>query len=158
MNRARITALAVATVAIATAALAQPRSLSGAWSGAYTCPQGVTAMRLDLREGRAGAVEGVMTFYAHPDNPGVPSGCFTMHGKFNAATGKLVLRQGRWISRPDAGWYMIDLDGKIDKDGAFTGQVGFPISPGACTTFAVRPAPQAAPRPSTACDNPALTS
>lgn len=146
-------------VAIATAALAQPvRSLSGAWSGQYTCPQGVTAMRLDLREGKAGAVAGVMTFYAHPDNPTVPSGCFTMHGKFNAASGKLVLRQGQWISRPDAGWYMIDLDGKVDAQGAFTGDVKFPVSPGACTTFSARPAAAAAPRVKSACDNSGLTS
>lgn len=154
-KRARVISLAIATAAIATAAIAQPvRSLSGAWSGQYTCPQGVTAMRLDLREGKAGAVEGVMTFYAHPENPGVPSGCFTMRGKFNAATGKLVLKQGHWISRPDDGWYMIDLDGKVDKErGAFTGAVGFPISPGACTTFQVKQVQQAAPRPRTACDS-----
>lgn len=153
LNLARVLSFALAAAALVTAALAQPvHSLSGAWSGQYTCPQGVTAMRLDLREGKAGAVEGVMTFYAHPDNPTVPSGCFTMHGKFNAATGKLQLRQGHWISRPDAGWYMIDLDGKIDQHG-YKGAVGFPISPGACTTFAVEPVQQSAPRPRTACDS-----
>ncbi len=157
MNRIRLIASAIAIAAIATAAFARTRSLSGVWSGAYTCPQGLTAMRLDLREGKGGAVEGVMTFYAHPENPGVPSGCFTMHGKFNAATGRLALKQGQWISRPDAGWYMIDLDGKVGADG-YKGAVGFPISPGACTTFAVKPVTQTAPRPSTACDNAALTS
>jgi hypothetical protein len=146
------------TAAIATAALAQPaRSIAGVWGGSYTCPQGVTSMRLDLREGRAGAVEGVMTFYAHPENPGVPSGCFTMRGKFDAATGKLVLKQSRWISRPDAGWHMIDLEGKVDQNG-FRGAVGFPISPGACTTFQVKQVQRAAPPQRNVCDGPALTS
>ena len=142
--------------ALSGAALGQPLSrVAGSWAGEYTCPQGLTSMTLDVNETKAGGVTALATFYAKPQNPGVPSGCFTMTGRFNASTGKFVLTQRQWIQRPDEFWYMIDLDGRVDGQ-SYRGAVGFPIMPGACTTFELRKVARP-PRPPGACGD-ALTS
>jgi hypothetical protein len=143
----------IAASALASAEAAPP--LAGSWTGSYTCGQGLTAMTLDLAETKTGRVNGVMTFYAHPKNPGVPTGCFTLSGAFDSATGELVLRQDRWIKQPDAFWYMVDLDGRVDRD-AYAGRVLFAPQPEACTTFALRRTIARPPTP--ACGAGALTS
>jgi hypothetical protein len=136
-------------------ALAAPAS--GAWAGEYTCAQGLTSITLDVREARGREVLALATFYENAKNPGVPSGCFTLRGRYEAATGRLLLKQDQWIQRPDDNWFMIDLDGRIDKSGqAYSGAVRFPVQPGACTTFRVHRVARA-PHPPGACGD-ALTS
>ena len=39
-------------------------------------------------------------FYAAPENPGVPEGCFAMAGFFNQASSTLNLTAGQWIVQP----------------------------------------------------------
>lgn len=135
-------------------ALAQP---FGSWAGEYTCAQGLTSMTLDVRETNRGGIAALATFCANPKNPGVPSGCFTMTGRYNAEFGLLMLRQDAWIQRPGDTWFMIDLDGKIDKSGKiFSGSVLFPAAPGACDMFSLKRT-IAPPRPAGACGD-ALTS
>lgn len=144
-----------AALLLAGEAIAAP--LSGGWAGEYTCAQGLTSITLELREAKAGDVRAVATFYENAKNPGVPSGCFTLQGRYEAKTGKLLLKQVQWIQRPDTTWYMIDLDGRLDKSGqTYTGDVRFPIEPGACTTFRIHRVARA-PHPPGACGD-ALTS
>ena len=125
-----------ATFAIADSACAD--TLTGLWRGEYTCGQGLTAMTLAMNQDPRGGVRAVMTFSAHPKNPGVPTGCFTMTGRYDdAKAGSLLLKQSKWLKQPDPDWYMIDFRGAVSGDGAhYAGKVVFPDD-GLCTTFAV---------------------
>ena len=147
----------LALFAVATPAFAD--TLTGLWRGQYTCGQGLTAMALALREDARGDVQAVMTFSEHPKNPGVPTGCFTLAGRFNARTGGLLLKQGKWIRQPDPYWYMIDLSGKVAGDGAhYSGAIVFPQD-GLCSTFTVTRISRIAPlSPTRGCDEDALVS
>lgn len=138
MSRRRI--MAAGAVALAAgAAFAQPsRFQGGEFSGEYTCSQGLTGMTVTLRPVRGDEVDATVTFYAHPRNPNVESGCYTAHGTLDRATGKLTLRPTRWIFKPGEGWSMTALDGQIDAAGAYAGRVIFAANPSACRTFALR--------------------
>ena len=124
-------------LAIAGFAAAQP-SVSGDYSGAYTCSQGLTGMTMSLRPAAGGDVDATVTFYAHPDNPGVESGCYAARGHLDA-TGRLLLMPGAWIYRPGPGWSTTQFDGRLDAaHGTFNGRVIAPRNPAACSTFALR--------------------
>ena len=128
--------VAALTALAASGAFAQPqRLMGGQWSGEYTCSQGLTGMTVELRPQRGDEVDATVTFFAHPRNPDVPSGCYGARGTIDRATGRLVLRPGAWILRPGDNWSMTALDGRIDADGAFAGHVIAPGSPGACAAF-----------------------
>lgn len=138
----RLAAAATALgIAAAAAALAQPAAFSAAggdYSGAYTCSQGLTGMTMSLRPGAGGTVDATVVFYAHPDNPGVESGCYAARGRLDA-NGHLLLVPGAWIYRPGPGWTTTQFDGRLDAaHGTFTGRVIAPRNPSACTTFALR--------------------
>lgn len=135
--------VAALTALAASVAFAQQQRLSlgsggGQWSGEYTCSQGLTGMTVELRPQRGDEVDATVTFFAHPRNPGVESGCYNAHGTIDRATGRLVLRPTRWIFKPGEGWSMTSLDGRVDATGGFNGRVVFAGNPGACTTFALR--------------------
>ena len=128
-------------LALATPAAAQD-PLSGAWTGSYTCGQGVTGLTLHLD--RAGPeLRGVFHFYPLPENPLAAEGCFEMTGGTDPADPAAVaLRATRWLSRP---WFYVtvDLDGEVTPEGAFTGDVAGP----GCGTFTLRRASKAPPLP-----------
>lgn len=141
MSRRRIMVAGGLAVALAAgAAIAQPsRFQGGQFSGEYTCSQGLTGMTVELRPVRGDEVDATVTFYAHPRNPTVESGCYSAHGMLDRATGKLMLRPTRWIFKPGDGWSMTALDGQIDNaSGAYAGRVIFADNPSACRTFALR--------------------
>jgi hypothetical protein len=143
--------------ALAVAGSACADTLTGLWRGEYTCGQGLTALTLAMNQNARGDVRAVMTFSAHPKNPGVPTGCFTMAGRYNARSGALTLKQGKWLKQPDPDWYMIDFSGAVARDGAhYAGKVVFPDD-GLCTTFAVTRVSRAPP-PLETCDGPVLVS
>jgi hypothetical protein len=127
----------IALVAIAGAAAAQPARVAGDYSGQYFCSQGLTGMTVRLAAPRNGSVDATIVFFAHPDNPGVASGCYTAHGRLEA-DGHVVLNPGDWLYRPAPSWSMTVLDGRLGADGSFAGRVIAPTAPGACTTFALR--------------------
>ena len=87
-------------LALATPAAAQD-PLSGAWTGSYTCGQGVTGLTLHLD--RAGPeLRGVFHFYPLPENPLAAEGCFEMTGGTDPADrwrghagGRIHRRRGR---------------------------------------------------------------
>jgi hypothetical protein len=123
--------------AIIPAALAKPaiKILSGRYSGEYTCAQGITGLTVDLRQRAARKVDAIVTFYEHPQNPGVPSGCFTASGTADAA-GHVTLNPGQWIVRPGPDWEMVVIDGRINASHrSFAGDMVFAPSPSDCTTF-----------------------
>ena len=153
MKRAVWMAVGLA-LAAAGGAAAQP-PVSGDYSGAYTCSQGLTGMTMSLRPAAGGVVDATVIFYAHPSNPGVESGCYAARGRLDPATGHLLLMPGAWIYRPGPGWSATQFDGRLDAaHGAFAGRVIAPRNPSACTTFALRrdavpfkPAPAQCGRP-----------
>ncbi len=149
--------LSAALLALAAAAVAQPAPApNGEWSGAYTCSQGLTGMTVSLRPLSAGEVDATVTFYAHPDNPQVESGCYAARGRYDAATGHLVLTPGRWIYKPSEGWQSTVLDGALSRDGAFAGRVVAPGNPSACARFTLRRGAVPLKAPPAQCTRPAL--
>lgn len=141
-SRLAATAAALAIGLAATAAAQEDRAV-GSWSGRYTCNQGVTGVTLTVEAATARGAIALFHFYADPSNPGVPSGCFRMSGRFDARTGRLQLKGGRWLLRP-YGYLTVDFTGEIDPAGeTFVGQVtGYN-----CTRFELsrRPAPVPVP-------------
>jgi hypothetical protein len=134
--------LVIALCALAQSAVAQPHvNPTGAYSGAYTCTQGLTGMTLHLRapaqaKGRA---EGTIVFYEHPDNKGVPTGCYRARGTFDRATGRLVLDPDAWILRPSDAWDMTTIEGDLNAaSGALEGRLFKRNEVTGCTTFALR--------------------
>lgn len=128
--------LVLALLAVCGAAAAQPR-IAGDYSGQYYCSQGLTGMTVRLGSPRSGAVDATIVFYAHPNNPGVESGCYSATGRIES-DGRVRLTPGAWIYKPSEGWSMTVLEGRLAADGAFTGRIIAPTSPSACTTFTMR--------------------
>ena len=88
---------------------------TGAWSGTYSCGQGLTSGDLVIARSNAGSLQAVFHFFAHPSNPGVPEGCFSMFGAIDA-NGHISLRPMRWIVQPP-NYLMAGLEGEIDPLG-----------------------------------------
>src|SRR3978361_2363779 len=96
--KARTTAFGMMVLAAAgCSAHAQSRTAGGEWTGEYVCNQGVTGARLILSEDGS---HGLFHFYALPDNPRVPEGCYRVTGVFNNANGGLAIIPGEWYLRP----------------------------------------------------------
>ena len=101
-----------------TAAAAEilPRLLASPWHGSYVCNQGLTRLQLTLRPlpGGGGRMEAEFVFAPDPDNPAVPTGSFRLTGSLDPQSGRLLLKQDRWLSQPsDPSYRMVDLDGTL---------------------------------------------
>jgi hypothetical protein len=139
---------AVALAVSAGSAAAQEDRFAGEWSGKYVCGQGVTALHVILTPTGGGGVKALAHFFAAPENPRVPEGCFTMTGLFEKSTGQLSLRKDRWIMRP-RNYAMTDFDGTIDADGrTFSGRLS---GVQGCAAFSLTRDPVARPMPA-ACE------
>lgn len=106
--------------------------LAAVWNGTYRCTQGETALRLTVFDRGAG-IQARFEFGPTPNNPGVPTGSFTMTGAFEGAD--LVLSPQAWINRP-GNYLMIGLraPGPIDPaTRTLTGAVQYV----GCSTFTV---------------------
>ncbi len=106
----------------------------GVWQGTYLCNQGETLLRLTVlpTPGVAGELLAYFYFTPRPDADDRSAGCFTMHGRIDSA-GAYSLTQAGWIRRP-FGYVMVDLEGRIDADGRYTGIVSGP----GCGSFDLR--------------------
>jgi len=82
----RVVLAGIVTAIVAGSAAAQSVELTGYWRGTYECAQGVTGANLTIRQGFGTAIDAVLHFYAVPQNPGVPTGCFKMSGRFDPYT------------------------------------------------------------------------
>jgi len=113
-------------------ATVSPAALTGTWTGSYVCSQGKTGLRLVIQAEQNGTLSATFNFYAVPDNPGVPSGSFTMTGTYSAAG--INLTNGNWINQP-TGYEMVDLSAGPPIEGG-TVIAGGVTTPG-CSTFTV---------------------
>src|SRR5262249_19044594 len=97
-----------------------------------TCAQGVTGLVLRIA-GSGEAVTARFEFFADPSNPSVPSGAYTMRGRFETKSRTLSLRQERWLEQPP-GYIMVDLAGNVSADGrTLAGRMAHE----SCTTFSL---------------------
>lgn len=128
--------LAALLVLLAAPAMAQD-GLRGTWRGAYHCNQGNTALALTIEPRKDGSLAALFHFELAADNPGVPTGCFEMEGRFEPATGQMMLRPVRWVLRP-GGYLMVGLDGLVSVEGER--MEGAVRGPG-CTAFRIERAP-----------------
>lgn len=136
-------------VTMGATASAQEASLTGYWRGTYDCAQGLTGINLTIRQGVGTAVEAVFHFYAVPQNPGVPTGCFKMSGRLDPNTREFVLEsdESRWLVRPPD-YVVVNFHGILGRNGrSMRGRVEGP----GCTQFGLRrlDAPPPAPDPCT---------
>jgi hypothetical protein len=103
------------------AAAAEPRSRIppfSVWVGSYTCPQGVTALRLSIEARSGGEAVASFEFGPHPDNPKLPRGEYRMTGTVRLLSrGQLhvKLAPDRWVTQPD-GWSMTGLTATSDLE------------------------------------------
>jgi hypothetical protein len=105
--------------AVAQPALAQSRA-GGEWTGKYVCRQGITGAHVILS---GDGSRGVFHFYALPENPRVPEGCFGVTGVFDNATGALSIRPGPWYLKP-RNYVPAGFNGTVDEQGEnFTGRI-----------------------------------
>jgi hypothetical protein len=85
--------------------------LNGTWEGAYTCPQGLTNLKLVITAKSMKNINAVFQFSPHPNNPNTPSGSFRMKGNLERPD-LLYLKATTWINKP-AGYMTVDLRGNI---------------------------------------------
>jgi hypothetical protein len=142
---ARVFGIALAfVIASGGRADAQEHRYAGEWTGKYVCGQGVTAIRLVVLPTGAGGARAVAHFFATPENPRVPEGCFALTGLFDQVTGEFSLRPARWIVRPRS-YSMPGLSGMVDGSGkAFGGRMS---GVKGCSTFSLTRDPVSRPMP-----------
>jgi hypothetical protein len=106
--------------------LARPlasQRLIGSWIGEYVCAQGVTRLHLNVGESMPNYVRAVFHFYESPRNPGVPTGCFMVGGRYSQARRDIDLKPERWLLRPP-NYDMVGVRGRFSADGLnFTGTI-----------------------------------
>jgi hypothetical protein len=115
----RVLLAGMLSVAVAGSTAAQGGDLTGYWRGTYGCPQGLTGVSLTIRQRFGSAVDAVFHFYAVPQNPGVPTGCFRMQGRLGADTQEFSLTSdnGQWIVRP-YNYIVVNFHGRLSGDGS----------------------------------------
>jgi hypothetical protein len=130
--------LAVVMVCLAgQTALAEGSPEAGVWQGRYRCVQGETLLRLTILPENGAADHAFFYFYPPPGTNAGQTGCFTMIPRFDAASRRLSLGQGRWIDRP-IGYVMVSLDGVLDEGTRrYSGTVRFE----GCGDFSLEAAP-----------------
>ena len=125
MKYVLVTLATVATLAtgaigaLAPPALARPQprlTLLGDWQGTYVCSQGLTRLRLTISAASHGRLNAIFDFGPVKENSEVPHGRYEMSGEFNAKTGRVALRAGKWIVQP-TGYFTVDLDGYLNAPG-----------------------------------------
>lgn len=107
-------------------------ALDGTWRGSYRCAQGLTALTL-LIQSAGNDLAARFEFSAHPNNPGVPSGSFTMVGRFDPTSRMIALRPLSWVERPPD-YLMVGLSGTVDGGGA---TISGTVETEGCSTFEV---------------------
>ena len=143
--RRSVSAGILLALAMTGSAAAQNAGLTGYWRGTYVCAQGLTGINLTIRQGLDSDVEAIFHFYAVPQNPDVPSGCFRMSGRLDPATRAFSLTSddSRWIVRPPD-YIVVDFHGSLGAEGrSMRGRVDGP----GCTEFELQRLEQAPPAP-----------
>ncbi|QQS12103.1 MAG: hypothetical protein IPK81_21720 [Rhodospirillales bacterium] len=137
--------VALAAALLTAPAMAQGGGLTGYWQGKYDCAQGVTGVTLTIRETMDAEAEGLFLFYAVSENPGVPTGCYRLRGRYDPATRevRLVSDESQWLWRPE-NYVTVNFVGRMEASG---GRMrGIVEGPG-CTAFDLRRVADAPPAP-----------
>jgi hypothetical protein len=122
-----------------------PGTIGGEWSGKYFCAQAVTGTQLIFS---GDGLRALFHFYAVPENPGVPEGCFTMAGFFDPNSSMLNLTAGQWLVRP-RNFCTANVSGLVDAGRQnFLGRL---LGPPGCTVIALTREPSPRPLPN-ACE------
>jgi hypothetical protein len=114
------------------AAVPQAGDVVGVYVGSYTCGQGNTRLRLEIRSDDGRLLTAIFTFYlpAGSANP-TSRHSFRLQGTVNA-NGETQLTPRAWETPPPPGWLMVGMTGRFDPSaGTFTGRINGP----GCTTF-----------------------
>jgi hypothetical protein len=144
MRKTIVPAVALGLLA-ASPAVAQGGSLTGYWQGKYDCAQGITGVTITIRESAGAEADGLFLFYAVPENPGVPTGCYLLKGRYDAATRevRLVSDDSQWLWRPPS-YVTVNFVGVMEGFGSrMRGRVQGPN----CTAFFLDRVPSAPPAP-----------
>ena len=97
--------------------------IAGVWVGKYICSQGVTGLKLEVRDIGPNRIAATFRFSAVKENPGVPSGTYTMQGVFDRNSRRLELHPVEWKEQP-SGYVMVGLRGRlVDANDLLTGLV-----------------------------------
>lgn len=92
-----------------------PASLGSAWTGSYTCAQGMTALALEVEPLDVGRARARFDFSTYPGGSPLPEGGFLLSGTLDVASGVLSLHPDRWIAQPDPDWTMVPLTAVLDR-------------------------------------------
>jgi hypothetical protein len=77
------------------------RALVGVWRGSYICRQGETGVELSFTELRTdGTISGTFSFFNMPGHTNAAEGEFALSGRYDLASGKLIVTPGAWIKQP----------------------------------------------------------
>jgi hypothetical protein len=130
---------------VAPPAEASTGAIAGEWTGTYVCAQGITRLRVVVRQTSFNAGRAVFHFFPGRENPTVPEGCFSMAVAYDAQTESWGLKGDSWLRQPK-NYVMVDLLGAVDAEGkTFAGAiVGNPL----CSRFNLTRAPASRPLPS----------
>ncbi len=90
-------------------------ALLGNWTGSYVCAQGETGVTLSLDAATGLSFNGSFSFFALPQNPGVPSGSFAIAGTFDPQSRRIAIEAVRWIEQPP-GYIMVGMTGTVSAD------------------------------------------
>lgn len=104
----------------------------GRWIGGYTCSQGYTGGVLDIKTVKGSDFKGVFEFYSTHKNQTVPEGAYTIYGEYDAASHRVLINPGKWVTQPK-GFVSTVIVGSFDTEhktfsGIFQGIEG-------CTSF-----------------------
>ncbi|CAG4904006.1 unnamed protein product [Acidocella sp. C78] len=137
MSRRRREAPRALAIAVALAGIVSTNhslaALAGRWSGHYHCAQGDTALDLTISPAGTGRLRALFFFHALAGNPHVPPGCFSMAGRYDAASGSVALNPTMWLLRPHH-FVWVGLRGRMEgAGGAITGRIDGP----GCTDFSL---------------------
>jgi hypothetical protein len=107
---------------------------TGVWQGHYMCPQGETLLRLTILAGNKPDSPRRALFYftPRPDADDRSSGCFSMQESLLLPE-IIYFRQDSWIRQPPD-YVMVDLSGRMDAEGGYSGRVVWP----GCDGFSLR--------------------
>jgi tetratricopeptide (TPR) repeat protein len=109
----------------------QPSIIAASWQGSYVCGQGVTGLNIIVTGASDYTITAIFDFYPLPGNANVPSGSFTMTGKYSA-TG-VFLTPVQWLVQP-RGYGMVGLSGQLTSGGQVLSGTVTGLD---CTTFFV---------------------
>jgi hypothetical protein len=95
----------------------------GVYKGTYTALQGLTGLTLDVYQNDAGIVEATFAFHPDPSNPNVEMGKYLCSVSFDEGKNTYSIKGVEWIERSPTYVFADLLNGVLNEDGKFTGDV-----------------------------------